>query len=123
MCATLHLLSQIIKKNTNKFGLFNKCVNSMIKSLSKTSHPLHSSIVIDDSDCNKTALTFIHNLILDFDYSIIDSLLESSIQKSVSNKLFEDIRAMTIKDDKAKKCIRNWTICVGKCHVKEEPDI
>ena len=95
----------------------------MIKSLSKTSHPLHSGIVIDNSDCNKTALTFIHNLIPDFDYSIIDSLVESPIQKSVSDKLFEDIRAVTIEDDKAKKCIYNWTICVGKCCVKEEPVI
>ena len=121
ICATLHPLSQIIKKNTNKFGLFNKCVHSMIKSLSKTSHPLHSGIMIDDSDCNKTVLTFIHNLIPDFDYSIIDPLVESPIQKSVSDKLFEDIRSVTIEDDKAKKYIYNWTTHVGNCRVKEEP--
>ena len=95
----------------------------MIQSLSKTSNPLHSGIVIDDSDCNKAGLTFIHNLIPDFDYSIIDPLVESPIEKSVSDKLFEDIRSVTIKNDKAKKCIQNWTIHTGNCRVKEEPEI
>ena len=95
----------------------------MIQSLSKTSNPLHSGIVIDDSDGNKVGLTFIHNLIPDFDYRIIDPLVESPIQKSVSDKLFEDIRSVTIKNDKAKKCIQNWTTRTGNCRVKEEPEI
>jgi len=95
----------------------------MIQSLRKTSHPLYSGIEIDNSDGNKAGLTFIHNLIPDFDYRIINPLVESPIEKSVSDQLFEDIRSVTIENDKAKICIQNWTTRTGNCRVKEEPEI